>query len=172
MIRKPNLLSGLAVCVHCGSAMVVTNAGKNLWPAYLCGKKSRRGQYSDCQARLVGKAKTDQAIIDLVLNRILTLEFFAALLEETRARFADTSKIELQLTTFEKSLALANREISNLLELAATFGAQSAGAKIVELETEQTRLKAEIKNLETQKKAAQIEISPEALALTLSVWRN
>jgi hypothetical protein len=108
----------------------------------------------------------------LVLTRILTIDFFSQLLDETRARFADTTEIDLQLTAQKKALAQTDREINNLLELVVTFGAQSAGPKIVELEAKRTGLEIDIRKLETHKAAAHVEISPEALGMALDAWRG
>jgi hypothetical protein len=169
-VKSPYLLSGLAVCAHCGSAMVANKSGDG-WRGYVCGKKQRKG-FKSCQGRLVGKAKADRVILDQVLSRILTVEYFKALLNETRAQFADTSEAELQLATFKKSLTQTDREIDNLLDLAATFGALSAGKKIVELENTQARLKHQIMQLEAQIESAHIEISSEAMALVVDMWHQ
>lgn len=40
----PSLLSGVAVCAICGSAMVYNRtSGASTWPCYVCGKKQRHG---------------------------------------------------------------------------------------------------------------------------------
>lgn len=42
---SPSLLSGVAFCENCGSAMVFNRANSSInpWPCYVCGKKQRRG---------------------------------------------------------------------------------------------------------------------------------
>jgi site-specific DNA recombinase len=169
-LSSPSLLSGLAVCIHCGYAMV-SKKDRHGWTSYWCGRKDRYGR-NTCQGRNVARKKADKAITNAVLNRILTVDYFSQLLDATRSQFADISEIDLQLETFHKSLRQVDRDIHNLLDLVATFGAQSAGERIIQLEGERARLETEIQRLTERKAFMDVDISPEALELILETWRN
>ena len=172
----PSLLSGHAVCIHCGSAVFYTQSntqeGRNFtWPYYMCGQKARRG-WNTCQGRMINASKAENSILDAVLTRILTPNFVQALLAEAKAQLADTSAIERELSRLEKQVKETQKAIQNLLDLAETFGAQAAGERLRGREAELAGCRAEIQDLQAQKAAAQVEISPEALEVVLSVWRG
>lgn len=173
---SPSLLSGKAVCIHCGSALFYTHSntqeGRSFtWPYYQCGKKSRYG-WDSCEGRMINAAKAESSILDTVLNRILTPDFIQSLLAETKAQLADTSAIERDIERLEKQVKETQKAIQNLLDLAETYGAQAAGARLQAREAELAGYQAEIRELHSKKAAAQVEISPEALSLALAVWRG
>jgi len=172
----PSLLSGHAVCIHCGAAVAYSQAntqqGRNFtWPYYMCGQKSRYG-WDSCQGRMVNAEKAENAILDAVLTRILTPDFIQALLAETRAQLADTSAIERDIERLEKQVKETQKAIQNLLDLAETYGAQAAGERLKAREAELAFHQAEIWDLQSKKAASQLEISPEALKVVLDVWRG
>jgi len=169
-IHSPSLLSGIASCMHCGSAVNIKTSG-NGWLGYICGKKNRQG-WKSCQGRLIGQEKADKAIVNAVLDRILTPDYFSALLVETRSSLSDTEEIDMELKALRKGLLETEISISNLLDLAECFGAASAADRLREREMEQDRLKMLIGQLEAKLSAASLEISAEALELALSTWRG
>lgn len=175
-VGSPSLLSGSAVCIHCGEALFYTRAntqeGRNFtWPYYLCGKKSRYG-WKHCEARMINAAAAENNILDVVLNRILTPDFIQALLAETRAQLSDTTIIDREIELLEKQIKDTHRAIQNLLDLAETYGAQAAGERLRAREAELAGCQAQIQNLHAKKAAAQVDVSPEALAVALAVWRG
>lgn len=175
-LASPSLFSGLAVCMECGSALFYsrsnTQAGRNFtWPYYMCGKKTRYG-WDSCEGRMINAARAESSILDTVLNRILTPDFIQNLLAETKAQLADTSAIERDIERLEKQVKETQKAIQNLLDLAETYGAQAAGARLHAREAELAVYQAEIRELQSKKAAAQVEISPEALSLALAVWRG
>lgn len=120
-IKYPSLLSGLAYCVHCGAAMVL-HADKR-YRNYICGKRDRQRGYMDCtQARRVNAKKADLAILDAVLNRILSPAFVDDLLEDIQREFADTRKIDLETEQAYNLLDLNKRSIRRLMQLAEGTG--------------------------------------------------
>lgn len=171
-IHAPSLLSGIAVCHLCGAAMChrVQISGNYKWPHYVCGQKVRRGGAA-CPAKRVGMRDADNAIFDGVLGQVLTTDMIAELLEEVKKRMADTSGLDTEAKRLDKQIIECKRSIRNLLELAETFGAHSAASKLVERESELAGLQYNRHQIETKRQAAQIEITPEALAAVLASWR-
>lgn len=108
--------------------------------------------------------------MDAVLNKILTPAFADEILEELKTLFSDSETITQDLKRKRYELNETKRAINNLLELAETFGAKSAGEKLKQRETQKTILEAEIKSL-VQRKNSEIEITPEALAVVVNTWR-
>ena len=105
------------------------------------------------------------------MGRILTVDYFYALLDETKAQMSNVQEVELRITTLEKSLKECERAITNLLDLAETFGAKSAAERLQEREAEKARILHDLTTLKAQKQAEQLEISPKALTLALETWQ-
>jgi DNA invertase Pin-like site-specific DNA recombinase len=92
-VSHPTLLSGWAVCIHCGGAIMYDETGKNAWPSYLCGRKRRQG-WRSCEGRLIGARAADESVVNAVLGRVFTGDYLEALLGEVRATFADTEALD------------------------------------------------------------------------------
>lgn len=170
----PSLLSGLATCTYCGSALSydISNRTKsNAWPFYICGKKTRQG-WKSCEGRMINARLADETILDALMNRVLTYEFFSDLLGETRRLLSDTSTLDREIEDIKKSLAENEKAIRNLLDLAETFGALSAGERLREREGERVRLNLSLQEVEAKRKTAEVELAPEALAIALEAWRK
>lgn len=168
-IGTPHLLTGLAYCAVCGAAMVKDRM--HGWDCYLCGTKRRNGAAS-CEARMIGSKKADAAIYDATVNRILTPDFATALLSETQKVLNNTTDLDKEKARLEKSLVEINKAISNLLDLAEKAGASAALDRLKEREAERARLALAIRQAEAKQQAAQVELTPEALALALEAWRG
>ncbi|PWH18181.1 MAG: hypothetical protein DDG60_00740 [Anaerolineae bacterium] len=167
----PSLLAGLSICSHCGAAMV-HHKGHN-WPYYICGTKDRKGNLCP-NARRIGARKVETLVIETVLNRILTPAFVKDLLEETRLQLQDTIIIEREIETRREALKITQRGIMRLLDLleSGQLDTQDVKDRLKQREGEKARLLYEINQLEARLQSSQIEITPEALALALSVWRG
>jgi len=167
------LFSGMAVCVHCGAAIIHHKGHKSHnWPYYVCGNKDRKKGFNKCGARRVGARKAEEAILDAVLNRVLTPTYFEELLEQMRSSMEDTQGIEAEITEKQAALKEADQAIQNLLDLAESFGAGAALQRLKQREAERVAVAAELKQLLTSKDLARVEISPEALYLALDTWRG
>lgn len=181
-LQSPSLLSGLAVCIHCGTPIIreISGAGKSKvtgkpirkWNAYVCGKKRNRGDWHACEGKPVSAAKADQAILDAVLNRIMTPDFVSALLDEIRQQLSQDDEIVRQEDATRQALQNCERNIANLLDAIEATNSQTAKERLRERENERARLQFELSLLEGRKAAASVEVSPEALALALDVWRG
>jgi site-specific DNA recombinase len=168
-ISKPTLLSGLAVCIHCGDAIVYDETGKNNWPSYLCGRKRRQG-YHSCAGRLINSRVADGAVINAVLGRVFTHDYVTALLDEVRAKFSDTDALDRENERLLRQKTECERAITNLLDLAESFGARAAAERLRERETEKERVVSDLRQVELKRKAARLEVTPDALGLALAAW--
>lgn len=169
----PALLSGLAVCIHCGAAMAHERSNVKRghpWPLYLCGRKRRQG-WRSCQGRNVNGRRAEQAVVEAVMHQVLTPEYVAALLEEVRARMADTAAVDREIADVRAAQAVNARNIANLLDLAKLFGAKSAGVEIVREEAEQARLAGKLSELTAKRAAAAWEVTPAAMAVVVNAWQ-
>lgn len=170
-VGRTALLTGLALCIHCGAAIIKDRTGKNNWDCYTCGRKRRNGAHS-CEARQISTRKADAAILDAVLNRVLTTDYFEALLKETQAQLGNTVDLDKEKARLEKSLTECNQAICNLLDLAEKLGSAAAIDRLKEREADKARLELALKQNEAKRQAALVELSPEALTLALQAWRG
>ena len=112
---------------------------------------------------MINACGADQAVLDAVMNRVLTLDFFSDLVEETRSLLSDTAALDREIEGIEKNLAENDIAIRNLLDLAETFGALSAGERLREREGVKVRLDLALRKLESKRKTSTSELVPEAL---------
>ena len=171
---SPSLLSGFATCAACGSAMLYTQAQSEAgkaWPHYLCGKKQRQGA-SACPSKRVNARLADSAVLDAVLNRILTADFFEALLAQVQAQVGDTAALEQEIDQTRRAMQSTQRAIANLLDAIEQYGPAAAGERLKLRQVEQASLQASLAHLEQQKSADDLHLTPEALALVVARWRQ
>jgi DNA invertase Pin-like site-specific DNA recombinase len=170
-IASPSLLSGLAVCIHCDSAMVKSRAGLNQWPYYICGKKIRVGHES-CKGRATNARKADQVVLDVVLRRILTPQFASILIEEMRSQFANTAELDRREQENQLAFSSVEKSISKLLDAIEETDSRSAKDRLKLRENERIRIQSELEAIRAQREAAHFDISPAALGYVLDVWRG
>jgi len=170
-VAHPSMLSGLARCSRCGAAMIYHAQVSRNWPYYICGKRDRQKTSRSCDGRRINARKVNALILDMVLNRILTPDYFDALLAEIKNQMTDTASLEAEITEKRRDLRAVERGIGNLLDLAESFGTGAALDRLKQREAERSQLTAEIKTIEARRDFQQVEITPEALALVLDTWR-
>jgi len=161
------LLSGLARCAECGSAMLGrsdnTGRRKNPFRYYLCGRKLREG-WSSCPSGKIDVKGPDASVLQFVTDRVLTLDFVEALADEVNALLAqDVPALQVGIDEAQRRLMEVEKGINNLLDLAEQFGAASAAARLVEREAERNRLLAELRSLEAQQETKQLTVDPETI---------
>jgi len=169
-INYPSLLSGLAVCIHCGTPVIREVAGKEKWAAYLCGKKRSRQNWHACEGRQINAVHADKAIVDTILAKILTPEFIIELLDEIRAQISNTDKIHREEETVRKNLTACEKSINRLIDTIEDTDSPTAKKRLIEREAERARLNYELNDLQARKNAAQLVITEEALRMILDVW--
>jgi len=169
-VNSPSLLAGMAVCIHCGTPVNREVSGKAKWQAYLCGRKRNRANWHACEGKQINAAKADKAVLDAVLGRILTPEYFYELLEEVRNQLSDTSEVDQQEERARQALAECKKAIGRLLDAIEKSDSPSALDRLKERENERARLQFELAALQAKREAARLEISPDALMMVLQVW--
>ena len=171
-MSHPSLLSGLAFCIHCGSAMVLHTARD--YRSYLCGKRDRKKGYTDCpNAHSVNARRADRVILDAVLNQILSPSFVEDLIEEIQNQLVDMSKIDREIGDVNNLLILTERSINRLLQLAESTGdIEEIAERLKNLKQEKAEHLARIKILKTERETETPQITPDALALVFETWRT
>lgn len=165
---SPSLLSGLAVCIHCGAAIIRQTSNNQRgypWAYYVCGKKVR-ARYKDCEGRQINARLADQAVFDATL-RVMTAEYLDNLLAEMRSKFEEDQEEE----NLRKQLISLDRKIRNLVELVEDFGAKAGVDRLRELEGERGRVVLDLEQIEARRKAARLEVTTDMLEAVISYWR-
>ena len=175
--HSPSLLSGLAVCIHCGTPIIREVSGARSskggkWVSYLCGKKRNAGRWKECEGRQIQAARADQAIVDAVLRNVLQPGYVMELIDQVRAELADNSDAQRQEEATRHALANCEKAISRLLDAIEETSSARAKERLKDRENERARLQFDLSLLVSQRQAAQLEISPDALAMILAVWRG
>ena len=172
-MSNPSLLSGLAFCAHCGAAMVLHTAKE--YRSYLCGKRDRQKGYQDCtESRNVNTRKADRIVLDTILNQILSPSFVEELLAEIQDQMADVTKIDREIGDTNNLLIQTERSITRLLQLAENTDddIKEISARMKTLKYEKGEHIEKIKQLKSQRAVEMPTITPEALDLVFSIWRE
>ncbi len=161
------LLSGLARCVYCGSAMVGSRCNAktrpNPWPYYYCGKKKRQGWHS-CEGRMLNARVVERVVLQTVLNRVLTPAFTEELVAEVNVHLSQgMDGLGLQIEEMRRRIAETTRAIENLLDLVERFGARAGAGRLLEREAERDQLERELRSLEARKAQSHIQVTPEVI---------
>jgi flagellar motility protein MotE (MotC chaperone) len=84
----------------------------------------------------------------------------------------DAPTLRIEIEEKQRELADIDKAIEVLLDLAEKFGAASAGARLLERETERKELQAELRYLETQQEMRRLTIEPEAVEQMLAEMKE
>lgn len=175
--HSPYLLSGLAVCGHsdCGAAMIggTDNVKRGCpWPFYLCGRKNREG-WNSCPTGKVNARILEQAVLDAVIQRVLTPEYVLTLVKEVNAALTlDDSDIDRDINRMRQQLAGVEKMIGNLLDLAERYGAEAAGDRLLVRETEREELVQRLRRLERKRELRKLQVDPEVIKAVLTGMRG
>lgn len=109
VVNGPSLLVGLATCASCGAGMTRTGTAKRgkAYSYYSCGGCHAKGK-TVCKGRHVPTAKLDQAVTDVVRDKLLTPERMTVILEALVDRQA------------AKDVGVANRRVALAAEIRDT----------------------------------------------------
>ncbi|MFZ6027276.1 MAG: recombinase family protein [Chloroflexota bacterium] len=169
-ISNPSLLSGIAFCIECGAAMYKDKSSG--WACYICGRKKRQGR-DTCPSRQVNAALADAAFVNAVLTQVLTTDFVLGLLGDVRALVADTSVMDREIAIARRNLADVEQSIGALFDMIELSGASRLAAeRLRQRESDRDRLRAQLAHLEAKRQAANLEITPDVIALALAAWQG
>jgi len=174
-VGSPSLLSGLAVCVHCGSPMMygkTNTTRRNPWPYYLCGQKSRKG-WKSCKGRTVNGRKADAEVLNAVLDKVLTPDLMEPLRLHLQHRANNRSALQHDVQLAQEALAECEKTIHHLVDQIEHFGPSTFIAKkLQEREGERARLMENLKAAKAASQVSQLQVTPELLAATLDDVRS
>jgi len=172
---SPYLLSGLAVCGHCGAAMAcgTDNVARGCpWPYYLCGRKKREG-WGSCPTGRVNGRLLDEVVLDMVIGRVLTPDYVMAIVKDVNATLAlDDAGIEHQVRELRREVARVEKAIENLVDLAERFGADAAGTRLLAREAEREALTRRLEGLKRRQELRRVQVDPEVVEAVLARMRG
>lgn len=170
-VNSPYLLSGLGRCAYCGANMTGKTDDTRRHPNYryyLCSTKNSRG-YNKCENKAIAAKRLEPAVLDVMLNRLLTPEFLAGLLEEVNMQLSKDDS-ESRMKQLGGRIRTLDRAMANLLDLAEKAGGTEEVLTRLELRRqEKQKLQQEAKLLEQRKP---IHITKELLADLLAELRE
>jgi site-specific DNA recombinase len=171
-ILHPSLLSGLAVCIHCGAAMILHTA-KN-YKCYVCGNRDRKRGFTNCpNAQSVNTRKADKAVLDAVIKKILSPSYAEALWEETQKNLLNTNTIDQEINDVKKNLTDIERVLARLMKLAEGTGdLDEITKRLRELKLDKSELTLRLKVLNAERELDAFQLTPEAFALVVDTWRK
>ncbi|WKZ45166.1 MAG: recombinase family protein [Anaerolineales bacterium] len=171
-VGNPSLFTGFTYCLECGSMMTHTPGHKNKpWRYYMCGTKFRQG-VKYCKSRRVGAQRSETAVLDAVINRVLTVDFFDQVIHVTRAKFSDTSATEKKIAALKERAVDLDVAFQRAMNAHEKTGSELALERMKQREGERAQVKAEIAHLESQIAASKLEIAPEAIQIAMNRWRE
>jgi hypothetical protein len=84
----------------------------------------------------------------------------------------DAPTLQIEIEEKQRELADIDKSIGILLDLAEKFGAESAGARLLEHESERNELRAELRHLEAQQEMRKLTIEPAAVQQVLTEMKE
>jgi DNA invertase Pin-like site-specific DNA recombinase len=121
-VRSAFKLSGLLHCSECGSPMNGYSIYKLEY--YVCSRRKRK---HDCTARRIPRAPIEKAILDLLEERLLSLDYLLAV--QTEMQNAWTAHVEQNgqaRRDVEKQIASIQRKINNITKAITESGHSKA----------------------------------------------
>ena len=113
-VSSPYILSGLAFCTKCGSAMIGTAAKSGKYLYYECDARFKKGKDS-CVGLRVRKDMVENFVLEKIKEDILTKENLAKLVSLVNSELLNTnSHQEKQLDDTEKNLAQISGKLTKL----------------------------------------------------------
>ena len=153
------ILSGLVFCQECGSPMSGHSIGK--WDYYVCSRRKRK---HDCSARRIPRAPLEQAIKDLLIDRLLTLESLLSIQAEIQNAWAvHTRESGRARRDIEKQIRQVQAKIRNVTSAITENGHSKALLNQLNiLEAQESDLRSDLGKLEST--ARPIEYTPPQMS--------
>ncbi|MBE7733257.1 recombinase family protein [Devosia faecipullorum] len=143
----PILLTGLAVCAHCGAGMTQrTGTSKNgrVYTYYTCGSRAQKGKTA-CPGNAIPMPLLDDLVVDAVNSQLLRPERLAVLLEDLMSRQTErVGAIDRRIADLKKKADDADERLRRLYKLVEDGIAEMdapLGERIGELQKERNLAK-------------------------------
>lgn len=139
------ILSGKIFCQNCGSPM--NGYSIKRWDYYACSRRRRR---HDCDARRIPRDALEQAVIEQLLEQLLSLESLLAIqIRMQEAYNKARSSTQQERLELDRKLRAAKKKVSNLTNAIAARGHSKALlAALDEAETDENELLLQLSALE------------------------
>ena len=116
----PILLTGLAVCAHCGAGMTQrTGTSKNgrVYTYYTCGSRAQKGKTA-CSGNSIPMPLLDDLVVDAVNSQLLRPERLAVMLEDLMARQSERAgAIDARIADLKAKADDADERLRRLYKL-------------------------------------------------------
>lgn len=169
VISGPILLTGLAYCVCCGSAMTLrtgTSKSGRVYRYYSCSASGRVGK-SACKGRTVPMEKLDHLVTRHVAERVLMPERLEALLQSVvDRRVKADAEVQARIDELSRERTTAEDKLRRLYQLVADGIAEPDDMlkeQIAKLKAERDRAHSALERIENQGAAAS-RLDPDKLA--------
>jgi site-specific DNA recombinase len=175
------LLTGLRGlrCGHCGGGLHVSRqsgrGGQGLWLYYVCARQRTRGIQCPGGLRVV-MARVDEAMLDVVGDRLLTPQTVTAAIRQAVARLAPHADDQQRRDALQRDLRGVHRELTRYAEAVAHGGTIPALVTAMqERDRRREALEAELEQLDAYRRTATL-IDEAALSAELRAlcqeWRG
>lgn len=167
------LLSGLLYCEHCGAAIVGDHCSprarasdgypRREWRYYVCSRKTREHSHACPSGRI--KAETiEQAVIQTVLNNVLTVERLEQIRDETNASLSGhRDELLSRQKQLQRELSSQEQKIARLVDAVEAGDSPAIRARLKDRELERDKLRAELEATADHLRQSKIQLSRAAL---------
>lgn len=175
-VSSPFLLTGLARCAYCDSAMSASATNltnrPNPWPYYICGRKKRKG-YNSCEGKYIQAHKAEYTVLEVVIDHILNSDYVDELIGAVNGYLdQDSADVDAQINQAHHQILDIDHAIEGLLDLAEKHGSEAACERLLRREAEKKALEHELQRLRSLRQQSHIEASPEAIHDVLVAARD
>jgi DNA invertase Pin-like site-specific DNA recombinase len=174
VIYQP-LLSGIATCIECSAPMSFQNHTSSkgyIWQRYMCNQKIRNRV--QCNGRAVNGKVANAAAVDMVMNRVLTVDGWEKCLQEIRQAPLDIAEIDRRIADQKEQLAEVQSMVENLMRFMEIYN--GPGDCLMERlqmrEAESRVIRSKLEELEQKRKAMLLEIDLGLLEITFDKWKD
>lgn len=160
VISGPILLTGLAYCACCSSAMTLrtgTSKSGRVYRYYSCSASGRIGK-SACKGRMVPMEKLDHLVTHHVAERVLAPERLEILLQSVLDRRVKTdAEVQGRISKLDRDVTATEDKLRRLYQLVAdgiTEPDEMLKEQITKLKTDRDRARSTLQRIENQEVTA------------------
>ena len=155
------LLSGIARCGYCGSALIGHDAKSGQFSYYVCGALLKRGAGA-YKAKYINSSGFEQAVIDKIKEHILTEENLRELVHLVNQEMdAASQEYQRQLNIVTEEIVKVNRRLDRLYDAVETssLDLHDLSPRIKKLLADRDKLQARKLELEWHVKQRKLELA-------------